>query len=207
MSDSGTLPSSRPKRIFQRASTHLTTNDNSVPVFEDLPELEQPPPGRASFSSNGLGASIRRKLQEAKDTRLVRSISLRSASVPSRTLDFVDRKIQRHSRTFSSSEATRPRVLYTTNSAPDSINVPVSYPIETLDNQISPGTLSRHLQRPQSKLPPARSSMADVAVPEVLQRGVSMTKVSAKRQKSFVFRLDPDQGQILWESKKSKISM
>jgi phosphatidylinositol phospholipase C delta len=47
--------------------------------------------------------------------------------------------------------------------------------------------------------------MADVVVPELLQHGVLMTKVSAKRQKTFVFCLDPDQGQILWESKKSKI--
>jgi phosphatidylinositol phospholipase C delta len=79
--------------------------------------------------------------------------------------------------------------------------------MEALDNQIAPGTLPQNLQPPQSKLIPTRSSMADVAVPEVLQHGVSMTKVSAKRQKTFVFRLDPDQGQILWESKKPKLSM
>jgi phosphatidylinositol phospholipase C delta len=48
--------------------------------------------------------------------------------------------------------------------------------------------------------------MADVVVPPLLQKGVPMTKVSASRQKTYVFQLDPDQGQILWESKKPKIS-
>ncbi|KAH7910331.1 PLC-like phosphodiesterase [Hygrophoropsis aurantiaca] len=32
-----------------------------------------------------------------------------------------------------------------------------------------------------------------------------MTKVTAKKQKTYSFRLDPDQGQILWESKKHRI--
>ena len=48
--------------------------------------------------------------------------------------------------------------------------------------------------------------MADVVVPELLQRGVPMTKISAKRQKTYVFQLDPDQGQILWVSRAQKIS-
>ncbi|KAH7922577.1 PLC-like phosphodiesterase [Leucogyrophana mollusca] len=32
-----------------------------------------------------------------------------------------------------------------------------------------------------------------------------MTKVSAKKQKTYIFQLDPDRGQILWESKKPRI--
>lgn len=202
------LPRSRPRRILQRASNLLTTNnDNPGSAFEDI-ILEQDipgqsPPGRVSFSSsNGLRASIRRKLQEAKDTRIVRSISLRSASSASRTSDSVDGKIERHLRAFSVSESARPRAL-----APDSINVPESFPIEAPDNRFASGVVPQHhLQPPQSKLTPT-TPMTDVVVPDVLQQGVSMTKVSAKRQKSFVFRLDPDQGQILWESKKSKLSM
>ena len=34
-----------------------------------------------------------------------------------------------------------------------------------------------------------------------------MLKVSGRKQKNIVFRLDPDQGQIIWESKKHRISM
>lgn len=56
-------------------------------------------------------------------------------------------------------------------------------------------------------IPVAHSaSMADVTVPAVLQMGTPMTKVSGGKQKKVVFRLDPDQGQIIWESKKHRIS-
>ncbi|KAH9834796.1 PLC-like phosphodiesterase [Rhodofomes roseus] len=50
------------------------------------------------------------------------------------------------------------------------------------------------------------SSMLDVTVPQLLQQGVPMLKVSAKKQKRYVFKLDPDQGQIVWQSKKLRIS-
>ena len=56
-------------------------------------------------------------------------------------------------------------------------------------------------------IPVAHSaSMADVTVPAVLQMGTPMIKVSGRKQKKVVFRLDPDQGQIIWESKKHRIS-
>lgn len=52
----------------------------------------------------------------------------------------------------------------------------------------------------------AMSSLAEVPVPALLQQGVPMTKVSAKSQKSYLFKLDADQGQIIWESKRLRIS-
>jgi phosphatidylinositol phospholipase C delta len=52
----------------------------------------------------------------------------------------------------------------------------------------------------------AKSSVAEVPVPALLQQGVPMTKVSAKSQKSYIFKLDADQGQIIWESKRLRIS-
>jgi hypothetical protein len=55
-------------------------------------------------------------------------------------------------------------------------------------------------------VPAHRTSMADVTVPVVLQMGTPMIKVSGGKQKKVVFRLDPDQGQIIWESKKHRIS-
>ncbi|KAF9044937.1 hypothetical protein BJ165DRAFT_1611178 [Panaeolus papilionaceus] len=47
--------------------------------------------------------------------------------------------------------------------------------------------------------------LSSVQVPESLQNGTIMTKVSMKKQKAFLFRLDADLGQIVWESKKYKI--
>ena len=46
----------------------------------------------------------------------------------------------------------------------------------------------------------------DVPIPPLLLNGVPMLKVSAKKQKRYFFRLDPDEGQILWQSKKLRIS-
>ena len=50
------------------------------------------------------------------------------------------------------------------------------------------------------------ASLADVTVPVLLQRGTPMTKVSGRKQTNIVCKLDPDQGQIIWESKKHRIS-
>lgn len=51
-----------------------------------------------------------------------------------------------------------------------------------------------------------RASTTHVTVPDLLQKGTPMIKVSGKKQKNVVVRLDPDQGQIIWESKKHRIS-
>jgi len=50
------------------------------------------------------------------------------------------------------------------------------------------------------------ASTLDLTVPDLLQSGIPMIKVSGKKQTNVVFRLDPDQGQIIWESKKHRIS-
>ena len=50
------------------------------------------------------------------------------------------------------------------------------------------------------------ASKLDVKVPLLLQQGVPMYKVSAKKRKLVAFRIDADEGCVLWESKKSGIS-
>ncbi|KAJ3524795.1 hypothetical protein NM688_g8501 [Phlebia brevispora] len=56
---------------------------------------------------------------------------------------------------------------------------------------LSPGSPSVHL--------------VDVSVPRLLLNGIPMLKVSAKKQKQCFFKLDPDQGQILWYTRKLRI--
>ena len=63
---------------------------------------------------------------------------------------------------------------------------------ETVDQQNGNGNL--------------KSPILEIPVPALLQQGVPMTKVSAKSQKRYIFKLDADQGQIIWESKKLRIS-
>ncbi|KAF7356799.1 Phosphoinositide phospholipase C [Mycena venus] len=43
---------------------------------------------------------------------------------------------------------------------------------------------------------------AHPTVPLLLQHGIQLTKISEKSQKKVVFRIDPDEGQILYESRK-----
>ncbi|KAJ6453594.1 phosphoinositide-specific phospholipase C [Mycena sanguinolenta] len=52
---------------------------------------------------------------------------------------------------------------------------------------------------------PRRSySTAEDIVPKALQEGIFLTKISTKKQQKLLFRLDPDRGQLVWESKVKK---
>ena len=188
--------------MLQRASKLLTSNghggkpataspsDSEVFIMDRDESTSESSVVITASSSNGFGASIKRKLQGAKEMRLVRSISLRPSTSGS---DSTQRR--RHTRAFSTdSSTTRPQLVHTTS--PQSINNPSS--------DHFPRAQSPKPSQPQP--PPKKLSMADVVVPPLLQKGVPMTKVSASRQKTYVFQLDPDQGQIHWESKKPKFS-
>ena len=50
------------------------------------------------------------------------------------------------------------------------------------------------------------ASSDDFAIPDLLQQGTPMTKVSPKKMQRVAFRLDADQGQITWTTKKPHIS-
>ncbi len=49
-------------------------------------------------------------------------------------------------------------------------------------------------------------AVPDTSVPLALLQGTTMLKVSAKKEKRALFRVDPDEGQICYESRKSGIS-
>ncbi|KAJ7914426.1 1-phosphatidylinositol-4,5-bisphosphate phosphodiesterase 1 [Mycena leptocephala] len=52
--------------------------------------------------------------------------------------------------------------------------------------------------------PRSSSSSAEDTVPKVLRDGIFLTKISTKKQQKLLFRLDPDRGQLIWESKVTK---
>jgi hypothetical protein len=54
--------------------------------------------------------------------------------------------------------------------------------------------------------PTTPQPMENITVPDLIQRGTLMTKVSSKRNKSLVLRVEADLGQIVWESRQQKIS-
>ncbi|KDQ56761.1 hypothetical protein JAAARDRAFT_36251 [Jaapia argillacea MUCL 33604] len=64
--------------------------------------------------------------------------------------------------------------------------------------QIAPGLATE-------AVPGQKAAMSDITVPAILQHGTPMTKVSVSRQKPVTLRLDADQGQILYDTKKHRI--
>ena len=141
----------KPKRMLQRAlTTSIATSGN--PAFKDVfteSNSESSPSG--SLFPSSLGASIKRKLQDAMP--LVRSISLRSPS-GSRSAH----KARRQNRAFSAdSSTTRPHIVHTYS--PESINVAQIVP------QVQPVVQSP--KPSQSHFIPRRPSMADVDIPHV----------------------------------------
>lgn len=135
----------------------------------------------------GFGASIRRKFKELTTSpTLGRSKSLNDASNASASLqkDGVARS--------QSSVRTQPE-------SPSLLALERGMHIASptrLESQTAPLDCST-LPQP----------MEDIAVPDLIQRGTLMTKVSAKRHKNVMLTVEPDLGQIVWQSHRQKISM
>lgn len=93
------------------------------------------------------------------------------------------------------------------SSPPDSLSA-LDVPLASFPSPSSPMSLPPLSPVADDDIIPVApsASMADVSVPLVLQKGTPMIKVSGRKQKNVVFRLDPDRGQIIWESKKHRIS-
>ena len=113
--------------------------------------------------------------------------------------------------------ASPPSVTITTQSpsrAPSTSPRRATDPLPALNNMhlasFSSSPMSSSLlvlDDPAVPVPEAQSaSTLDLTVPDLIQRGTPMIKVSGRKQTNVVFRLDPDQGQIIWESKKHRIS-
>ena len=91
-------------------------------------------------------------------------------------------------------------------SAPPAVPVTVSTPMPTsAPAPAAPDVSSNAIDEPLSPQSP-EATVEDVPIPAILLNGVPMLKVSAKKQKRYFFRLDPDEGQIIWHSKKLRIS-
>lgn len=69
----------------------------------------------------------------------------------------------------------------------------------------TPSTVSSSEEKQTATLVVPNSPADGVIVPLLLREGVHMTKISPGKQKSYTFKLDPDQGQIIWQSKKLRI--
>jgi len=214
----------------------LRTNDNSpTPVLRRAPALLDShgdsmgaPREKVTF----VGDKADTRDSGARDVNLRRSISHRISRVATTTLGRSLSVSLRRSRSAGQSHVqggevghrgagdTRIRKVH----GKDDSTHPVSAPQPVADARVSrlEGTTafasvndsprhSAHAHDPAMQIElvdqqHGKSSIAEIPVPALLQQGVPMTKVSAKSQKSYIFKLDADQGQIIWESKKLRIS-
>lgn len=190
----------KPQRVLHRARGLLNSRGQPIPSIEVLYERdgdeddEQSPTLPALKRATSLGASISRTV-----TSIGRSISFKSSSAaPSR-------RKGRHARAQSDTAATRPLVSRGNLSAP-ALHLRRSES-NTRPDPSPPNGVSTVSLIDDSYTDPSRKPPMDLKVPQLLRQGTPMTKVSAKKhRKGVVFRLDPDQGQILYETKKPHIS-
>jgi phosphatidylinositol phospholipase C, delta len=135
--------------------------------------------------------------QEQSRVKAVFSTALtRSKSLLSRSPSQSGASPGRKPRALSDSLKTRPSMDFN--------------PDQASSSGYSPSTdlLSSHLATPPTRPGPTGvfADSVDVTVPYPLRVGIPMTKISTKSQKDYTFQLDAEQGQILWVSKKLRIS-
>ncbi|PFH48424.1 hypothetical protein AMATHDRAFT_65546 [Amanita thiersii Skay4041] len=166
-----------------------------------------------------VSATIIRKIQEAsKNLNLARSRSwsLKSSVTAAATAGVTTedggggalhkRKHPQHIRSSSDGppppppSSSHPPLVHHSNSAPE---------IPTTSSRCMTGlaTVDEHDHNPdytmQENIVPGcqlqRDQLVDVPVPPSLREGTFMTKVTSKKRKKVLVRLDPDMGQINWE--------
>ncbi|KAF9531255.1 hypothetical protein CPB83DRAFT_849645 [Crepidotus variabilis] len=207
-------------RTLKRASGLVSSNGRVVKELVDM-EAERDSDAQLSSSTksslkgkNGFGASFRRKFQDFRDRNyLGRSKSLNdseTASAASPTnLREGGMKGRGHSRSLSEAPK-KPSSPIHTNSAPPALRRNSTQVRPPPLHSVAEGETVHHTTPTIQTVVPLqhefRSPTAeDITVPILLQQGVPMTKVTMKKHKKVVFRIDADQGQLVWEGRKKKI--
>ena len=107
------------------------------------------------------------------------------------------------SQSFSSSASTSSSSRFIPLMA--TISSPISTAPPTQPTTSDPASTLLPGDAPAPSIAPS-STPVDPVVPVLLQAGTPLTKVSGKKQQRIVFKLDPDQGQVVWETKKIHLS-
>lgn len=184
--------SQQPTRILHRAANLLTSTGQPTTAVQEVvlgpvPRVSH----RRRLSEGGIAASIKRSLFSVpRGLGLTRSKSTTTPPSPAG-----------HRR--ANSERPHARAIL-----PHSQSAPPGTAMDDMQRQRSSDLKSHTLHEepgPNTPEQPPPSS-DEVKVPALLLQGTPLLKVSAKKIQTRIFRLDPDQGQILWESKKSGVS-
>lgn len=187
-----------PQRVLRRAAGLVSSNGKPVAdelCFDDTPAKL---PSRQSKLTN----SIKRSLTQVKRVSLNLTRS-KSTPVPP-TIPEKQQHVQHEEEQKRKGPGKLARSLSVRDGKPIILNRSSSSQYYNQHKRFSL-PLTAEISRPAYPSLPSYA-MTDVAVPDLLQQGTPMTKVSSKRQKKFDFKVDPDQGQIVYESNRTKIS-
>ena len=198
MSDS---PLPVPARLLKRAGELANSHGQ---VVKELADDESTPPSR---KTNGFGAAIKRTFRDLKNRSSAFGRSQSLAGHTTTIADAADDDKQRrrgHSKSLSDVSSIQPMATQKLSSPAVRLKRFSSAQHRPPPlSSVSEGLTADHISPPPE---PSSPAIGNIRVPQLLQQGTPMTKVSAKKHKKFVFRLDADLGQIVWESKKHKIS-
>ncbi|KAH0589685.1 hypothetical protein H2248_005408 [Termitomyces sp. 'cryptogamus'] len=158
-----------------------------------------------------LSASIRRKLKEATSLGCSKSVKAKESKV----MVVEEKAPSRHVRSQSTATmaiptstpiAAAPKLLQST-ALPPSSTTPTTKAGDPSTGSSGANTIFASSRRLSVHSLPTKPMVreGDVTVPRLLQEGTPMTKVSSKKRRSSVFRLDPNIGQIIWEGKQQRI--
>ena len=196
-------PSSSRNRLFTRAANLLSSNGKPGPLLDTNPPPVARPPYRDAKKSL---SAIKTKFQTAgTPLKLLRRLSTSNAHFKSHmnddhTSSLSKVKGRRGRGRAHSAQTGRPTSMAWSHSAPGASTITQSRVSPTLamsDN-------ASHKSAAESN--GAIIVTHDVHVSIDLQTGVIMTKVSAKENKKVTVRIDPDLGQIFYQSRRARIS-
>lgn len=202
-STSPSTPTSSHKRLFTRAANFLSPNGKPGPLLETNPPSVTRPSHKESKKSL---SAIKTKLQSAgAPLKLLRRLSTSNAHLKPRTKDDTTPplskvKVKRGRGRSHSMYAGRSPSILRSHSAPGAPNLSQS--------RVSP-TIAMSDSASHKSIADSNGTTAvlhDVDVPIDLQTGITMTKVSDKERKKVTVRLDPDLGQIFYQSRRARIS-
>ena len=170
-----------PHKSLRRAAKIVPTNSHVVQEFEN---------GSTALSvtiaktrSSGLGASLKSRFKTRSEFERSKSLNdalFSAAPIPKDGL------------------ARSPSSVGISSHSSCKTNIGCSHQLsETLDSSAGVS---------ESTTMSSTEAMENKTVPEVIQHGTLMTKVSLKKNKSVVLRIEADLGQIVWESRQQKIS-
>ncbi|KAG6916583.1 hypothetical protein DXG01_006232 [Tephrocybe rancida] len=219
-----TTDHSTSKRMLRRAGNLLTSTGQ--PVHKELSDSPSTDTTLVNMARTvKLSASIKRKFREATSLGRSKSVKEKEGKIG----EEVETKTRaRHARSMSTTAVmatptptptpSAPRLLHSTSTPPLPSSSTTTKAAGTATASAGTTTAptvpthpagisaSRRLSAPALSLSTRpMDDEGDVTVPKLLQQGTQMTKVSSKKRRPSVFRLDPDIGQIIWEGKQHRI--